>query len=172
MIGYRKLLAIVFIPIAVATLFFGAYFELWSFSELRGYIVSGLIGGIPQALRFIRPDSNTVELKFGEPIMSKFDDERGGGIHNYFTYYLPVENVGKNTVARDCVCSISMGDSELKNEYYAIWDKDGNSRSLNIGHFEYLKLFMVIEFHKDNQNEKWSGPLFLGTLSPLFHGYS
>jgi hypothetical protein len=122
---------------------------------MRGYIISGLIGGIPLALAsIIRPYSTKVELKFGEPIMSRFIDEQNGGVFNYFTYHLPVENVGKNTVARDCICSISMGDSPLKNEYYAIWDKDGNSRSLNIGHFEYLKLFMVTEFHKDDQVEK------------------
>jgi hypothetical protein len=123
---------------------------------MKGYIISGLIGGIPIALAsIIKPDSRSnEELRFGEPIMSRFNDEQNGEVYNYFTHYLPVENVVKNTVACYYICSISMGDSPLKNEYYAIWDKDGNSRSLNIGHFEYLKLFMVTEFHKDNQTDK------------------
>ena len=72
---WRKIVAVLFIPLAVVILFLGVYFNLWTFHDITLYIVSGLVGGIPLALVFIsRPQKQknvTPVLNYGRIIIRK-----------------------------------------------------------------------------------------------------
>lgn len=55
----------------------------------------------------------------------------------------------------DRLCSISTDVSPLKNEYYAIWDKEGSSHSVNIVYAEEQR-------HNQSFSRKWMSVAIYG----------
>lgn len=131
-----------------------------SFANMTPYIVGGLLTGIVPATIFLlrrEPKTTTpqiAKLKFQNPIVKRSIDYQHGGVYHRSDYYLPVENVKRDTVAKDCEGSIKLIDSQSGNDDYAIWDKNNDS-SIHIGHIEYLRLFLISNFVKDGNSENY-----------------
>ncbi len=146
--------------LGVGYLIFIVYFNFMTFAEINVYIVSGLIVAIGTAIVFLfRPEQKTLapqiaKLKFRKPVVKKSIDYQHGGVYHRSDYYLPVENVKRDIVAENCVGSINLIDSNIGSDNYAIWDKNNDS-SINIGHVEYLRLFLVSNFVKDGNSENY-----------------
>jgi hypothetical protein len=62
--------------------------------------------------------------------------------------------VKRDIVAKDCAGSIRLLDSKMDGDNYAIWDKNNDS-SINIGHVEHLRLFLISNFLKDGNSENF-----------------
>jgi hypothetical protein len=133
-----------------------------SFANMTPYIVPALLAGIVPATIFLfrrsssqsTPSPQKTKLKFQKPVVRKSIDYQHGGVYHRSDFYLPVENIKRDTVAKDCVGSIRLLHSKMDSDNYALWDKNNDS-SIDIGHVEYLRLFLISDFVKDGKSERY-----------------
>jgi hypothetical protein len=148
--GYRKIVCIIFVALAIVILFLGVRFGLWQFSDITPYILAGLIGGIPPALFYIFKPSNNIATKLrpqlrysGKQIrVKRWDDSTGGTTFHYSDYYLTIKNTANGIEAKECKGKITVSDTDIEKRQM-LWES--GKPSIAIGHEELLRLFEISE---------------------------
>src|SRR6266496_3982840 len=112
----RRLVPLIFVPLACIVLFGGIYYKVWTFHEFTPYILATLIGGIPTAIAYgfkrghNAPESETLTtpapiqeqipiLKYGRINVRRTFEKEHGGTYHYSLYLLEISNATPNTVA-------------------------------------------------------------------------
>ncbi len=164
---WRKIVAGLFIVLAIVILLLGVHSNLWTFHDVAPYIVSGLVGGIPTAVFFILRTStiirktNNIEatqeqknvtpnLEYDRIILRTGNSKSHGGEYLYSSYFLEIINTIPNTLAHECETFIELQNTDIKH-INAYWDKD-NSEITSIGQKELVKLFTISKFKDENNN--------------------
>jgi hypothetical protein len=131
---WRKIVAGLFVVLAVVILFLGVYLNLWTFHHVAPYIVSGLVASIPAALIYLlraSPNirkteiSNSIEdtqeqknvtpiLKYGKIIIRNETRKGHGGEYFYSKYFLEIINTVPNTLAHECEAFIDLQNLDLR----------------------------------------------------------
>jgi hypothetical protein len=162
----RRLVPLIFVPLACGVLFGGTYYKLWTFHDIAPYIVAALIGGIPTTIAYgfkpsINAEGRTItnaattlvqvpSLTYGRIIIRHRTENQHGGTYRDSDYLLQVVNSIPNTVARDCEAIFDLHNNTEISNFIGLWNRN-NSPTISIGHPELLKLFTVSLFYVGNR---------------------
>jgi hypothetical protein len=170
LIGYQKILCIIFVVFAIVVLVLGVHFRLWQFSDITPYILAPIFAGISAAIFFIfKPSNNTGNQQISSIIsqnqprlnyvdkeirVKKWNNYTGGTKFHYSNYYLKIENTARGIEAKECKGKITVSNTDIETREM-LWES--RKPNISIGHEELLRLFEISEtserrtilFHRD-----------------------
>ena len=92
-------------------------------------------------------------LIYGRIIIRHRTENQHNGTYHNSEYLLEVVNSTPNTVARNCEAVFDLHNNTEISGFVGLWNRN-NSPTISIGHPEFLRLFTVSTFTKENERDE------------------